>query len=59
MKRYYYDNDTKHLYTEEEQLHPFICPAEAEPLMFDNPKECLEHLSEQDIEGIVVSKVLT
>ena len=57
LNRYYYNKHTKHLYTDQQETHPFLCHAEAEPLVFSNSNECLEYLTEQSIEGIVVYKL--
>lgn len=43
---------------DEEYTRPFLCPVEAEPLKFAAPRECLEYLEENNIEGSVFYKVI-
>jgi hypothetical protein len=67
MKQYYYNKDTQCLYINENFTQclyinenftqPFLCPAEAEPLKFENVAECLEFLKENNIEGSVCYKL--
>tara|TARA_R110002020_G_scaffold243115_1_gene456613 strand:- start:434 stop:628 length:195 start_codon:yes stop_codon:yes gene_type:complete len=59
MSQYWYNNETKHLYTDKEMTHPFLCPSEVTPIAFDNTQQCLEFLSEQKIEGSVLYKLHT
>ena len=57
MKKYYYDWDTQYLCVNEDYTQPFLCPAEAVPLKFQTPKDCLEFLTDQNFEGSVMYKV--
>lgn len=57
MKNYYYSKKTQHLYINENYTQPFLCPAEAEPLKFEDSAECLQFLTDNDLEGSVMYKL--
>ena len=54
MKEYWYNVVTKHLYTDSEYKHPFLCAVEATPLVFESPSECSDYLEEQNYKGNVL-----
>ena len=57
MNQYWYNNETKHLYTDKEMTCPFLCSVEATPISFDNTQQCLQFLSENNIDGSVLYKL--
>jgi hypothetical protein len=57
MKEYWYNQYTKHLYTDEDMKRPFLCGSEAVPLKFNSSSECLEFLKENNFEGSVMYKL--
>ena len=54
MKDYWYNAETKHLYTDREYKHPFLCAVEATPIHFESANECVEYLEEQNFKGNVL-----
>jgi hypothetical protein len=57
MKDYWYNATTKHLCTDSEYNHPFLCAVEATPLQFESASDCVQYLEEQNFKGNVLYKV--
>ena len=55
MNNYWYNQSNRHLCTDKELKHPFLCETEATPIEFNCTEDCFKYLQERDIDGKIIT----